>query len=354
VKIRKKDISNIILLILSLVVIYFSYRLLHPFIRPVLGSFIVALLVYPIYTWLNKKIKNKFISSMIIVVLFILIIAVPFGYVVNIAVRETYSSYIEIKKVVLGQEFFGECTDGPFCEVVERINDYFQQTETKYYMQQLGELLNKYVLEYGSSFVLKVPAALLDLFVFLFFLFYLLKDGDKIVNSIKSLLPLDAKRQDELINKTKKSIYAVLYGQFLTSFIQGFAGGLGFFILGLSSPVFWGIIMAFFSILPVGTTIIWLPASIYLIVSGLATGNTILLVKGIILLAYGIIVISTIDNLLRPKLVGDKLRAHPLLILIGLLGGIYVFGVLGIFIGPLILTLLVAILEMYKGVKSAV
>ena len=353
-KIKKKDISNLVLIILSVIVVYFSYKLLQPFLKPVLGSFVVALLIYPVFTWFNKKIKNKFLCALIVLVLFVLLIGIPLGYVINIAVRETYSAYIEAKKVVVGEKLFEECTDGFACDLTNEVNEYLKQPETKFYFQQLGEILNTYLFEYGTSFLLKIPARVLDLFVFLFFLFYLLKDGDRIVGSIKRLLPLDVKRQNQLIEKTKNSMYAVLYGQFLTSFIQGLTGTIGFFILGLSSPIFWGIVMAFFSILPIGTPIVWVPVSLYLIISGAVTGNTILIIKGIILLIYGILVISSIDNLLRPKLIGDKLRAHPLLILIGLLGGIFLFGFLGIFIGPLILTLLVAILEMYKGVKSGV
>ncbi|MBW2995019.1 AI-2E family transporter [Candidatus Woesearchaeota archaeon] len=329
-----------------------SYRLVEPFIIPVLTSFIIALLIYPVYKWLRKIIRSNFLCSLAVVVLFLIVIAVPFGYVINVAAKEAYSAYIEGKKLVVGDDFLTECTDGTICELTRRANEYFQEPQTKYYIEQLGEAASKYLLEYGSSFLLRIPGRILDLFIFIFFLFYLLKDGDKIVASIKTLLPLDEKSKNQLTEKTRKGLYAVLYGQFLTALIQGFTGALGFFVLGLSSPIFWGLVMAFFSILPVGTPFIWGPVAGYLIISGYALGDTILITKGLILLAYGLLVISSIDNVVRPKLIGDKLKAHPLLVLIGILGGLFVFGFVGIFIGPLILILLLAIIDLYRGVKE--
>jgi predicted PurR-regulated permease PerM len=327
--------------------------LVRPFIKPILASIVIALLIYPVYKWFNKKINNRFFSALLLVVLFILVIAIPFGYVVNIAVREAYSSYLEAKKLIVGHNIFDDCESGVICDLTAKISDYLSEPETRTYFDKLGIIVNQYLFDYGSSFLLKIPGMILDLFVFLFFLFYLLKDGNKIVPTIEKLLPLDIERQNIIIQKTKSSIYSILYGQFLTAFVQGLVGGIGFFFLGLSSPLFWGIVMAFFSILPVGAAVIWAPAGIYLVLAGFATASNILVIKGIILLVYGLLIISTVDNVIRPKLIGDRLRAHPLLILVGLLGGIYVFGFfVGIFAGPLILTLLVAILEMYKEVKK--
>jgi predicted PurR-regulated permease PerM len=349
---KKKDITTILLVALSFVVIFLSFKLVRPFIMSIVGAIFVALLIYPIYKWALKIFKNPTLTSLIVVVMFVLVIAVPLSFIVNMTVRETYDFYLEAKKVVIGETLFAECNDGFACNVANSVNGYLKNPQMKYYMQQAGDVMNTFLLDYGTNFITKIPSFIVDLFVFLFFLFYLLKDGERIVVQVKRVLPLDPRHQDTLMNKTRDSVYAILYGQFLTASVQGLCGALGFFVLGIQSPILWGIVMMFLAIIPVGTGLVWIPASLYLVISGLTSGNSVFLVKGIILFVYGLLIISTIDNIIRPKLIGMKMRTHPLLILVGLLGGVLTFGFMGIFIGPLVLTLLVAILEMYKEVRD--
>jgi len=327
--------------------LYFSYRLVLPFILPIIGSIIVALLIYPLYSKLNKKIKNKSICSLLVVIFFILLIGVPAGFLLNSFAKEAYSAYLEAKKLSYGG-FDVKCTEGAICGFAKQVQEYISDPQIKYYLQQAGERINKYLLEYGSSFILTIPGRIVDLFIFIFFLYYLLKDGAQISDAFKNILPLDQKHKEKLIATTKGTIYAILYGIFLTSLIQGFVGGLGFWALGLNSPVFWGIIMAFFAMIPIGTGIVWVPASLYLILSGVINNQMPLAFKGVLLFIYGLLVVSTIDNLLRPKLISGKTKAHPLVVFTGIIGGIAMFGFIGIFIGPLALTLLLFIVELLR------
>ena len=146
---------------------------------------------------------------------------------------------------------------------------------------------------------------------------------------------------------------AVIYGSLIIAIAQGTLGGIGFFIFGLPSPLLWGVIMVFASLLPyIGTSVIWLPASLFLIFNGYASMETALITKGILLMLYGIFIIGTIDNILKPKLIGDKSGLHPVLVLLSVIGGINFLGFIGVIIGPMIIAALVTFINIYEEEKE--
>jgi len=183
------------------------------------------------------------------------------------------------------------------------------------------------------------------------FLYYFLKDGPQIIRFIREFLPLKKKHQNHLISKTFSTIQGVLYGQVFTSFMQGLIGALIFYLLGLPSPIFWGAIMMLFAIIPIGTWVVWLPAAINLILTGVSWGTPSTVWKGIILIILGVGVISTIDNILKPLLIKKKIELNIGIIMLSLFGGLFMFGFVGIFVGPLIITLLLATFEIYREMK---
>jgi predicted PurR-regulated permease PerM len=182
---------------------------------------------------------------------------------------------------------------------------------------------------------------LLNLFVMLYLLFFLFRDGDSLLRQIKKSVPLDPETTTAFIERFDVVIRATVKGNMIVALIQGGLGGVIFWILGIQGPVLWGAIMALFSLLPaVGPALIWLPVAIYLIATG-AIG------RGIILILFGAFVIGLIDNLLRPILVGKDTKIPDYLILISTLGGIAVFGINGFVIGPLIAAMFISAWEIY-------
>jgi predicted PurR-regulated permease PerM len=141
-------------------------------------------------------------------------------------------------------------------------------------------------------------------------------------------------------------IYATIYGGILIAIIQGLLGGLSFWVLGLPSPIFWGTAMALLSFIPIGgTALIWAPAAIILLIGGA-------ILKGLILLGVGVVIISMVDNILRPLFISSKTNIHPLLLFFAVLGGIQAFGLIGLVAGPLIVTLFLTLIEIYiQGTK---
>jgi predicted PurR-regulated permease PerM len=185
-----------------------------------------------------------------------------------------------------------------------------------------------------------------NIFLVLFISFYLFRDGEAIMRNLVNLFPLERRRAEDLIARTRTIISASVNGVLVIAALQGALGGLMFWILGLPSPLVWGVVMSVLAMLPVGGTgIIWLPAALILIF----TGHW---VKGVILIAFGALIIGTIDNILRPRLVGGKTGMHDLTIFFSVLGGLKVFGLVGFLLGPVMLAITFALLSIYRKEES--
>jgi predicted PurR-regulated permease PerM len=175
-----------------------------------------------------------------------------------------------------------------------------------------------------------------------FTMFYLFLDGDKAVRVLREWLPLDPKDSHALVHRCGEIISASVYGVVVLAAIQGTLGGLMFWWLGLPSPLLWGLVMILMATIPMlGTFVVWVPAAIYLAVTGH-------LIKAAILTFWGAVVIGMADNLLRPRLVGEKTKMHDLLIFFAVLGGLQAFGVLGILMGPVVLAVAITLLETFR------
>ena len=145
---------------------------------------------------------------------------------------------------------------------------------------------------------------------------------------------------------------AVIYGSLIIAIIQGMLGGIGFWVVGLPSPLIWAIVMIFAALIPyIGSSIIWFPAALILIFSGYVDSEPILIIKGAGLILYGTFIIGLIDNILKPKIIGDKGGLHPVLVLLGVIGGLNLLGFIGIIIGPIILAMLVTFIKIYEEEK---
>jgi predicted PurR-regulated permease PerM len=219
----------------------------------------------------------------------------------------------------------------------------------------LGTLLYEGIKRAGGFVAARIGGLLADLvvllfqlFVTLFALFFFLRDADTIMREIRLALPFEDLRRERIIRQTRDLVYASIAAGLLIASLQGLAGGLVFAVLGLGAPVFWGVIMGFLALLPfVGTWIVWLPASVWLI----ATGQV---VKGLTLAILGGVVVASIDNVLRPAILSGRTRMNGLLMFISLLGGVSVFGLLGLVLGPLVTAIVIVLFEAYTSSAESV
>src|SRR5690606_17048846 len=187
---------------------------------------------------------------------------------------------------------------------------------------------------------------LVGFFVMLYLLYFFLRDGPELARMVRSAIPLDDGLKRRLQLKFTRVVRATVKGNIAVAMVQGALGGLIFWLLGISSPLLWSVLMALLSLLPaVGCGLGWGPVALYL----LARGET---VQGLILIAFGVLVIGLVDNILRPILVGKDTRMPDYLVLISTLGGLTLFGLNGFVIGPLIAALFVASWDLYRGRQS--
>ncbi len=208
-------------------------------------------------------------------------------------------------------------------------------------VRQSAERMAEYLAAQVGTVVRDAVLFLFELFVTLFALFYLFRDGGTIMAGVRRVLPFEESHREKMIAEARDLIFASVTTSLIIAAIQGLLGGTGFAIVGLSAPVFWGVAMAFCSLLPVvGSALIWVPAAVWLAASG-HWG------RGVAVLAICGGLTSLVDNFLRPVLISGRARLSGLLVFISVLGGISVFGMLGLVLGPIVVATAVGILDVY-------
>jgi predicted PurR-regulated permease PerM len=344
--------SIFILVFILLVVV--SFLIIKPFLTAVLTGLTFSYIFYPLYSKIKNRLKSKNISSLIASLLVILIITLPLLAVLNVVSKEAYTTYLLSRQKVLSGQFLTECpADTTICNSINYFTDKANDPKIRYYYDTTVKDVTNKITENISNILFTIPILALDLFIILFVMFFLFKDGKIFANKVENLLPLKPDYRKHVIKKLNDMAYAVIYGSLIIAIVQGALGGVGFFIFGLPSPLLWGLVMVFASLLPyIGTSIIWLPASLFLIFNGYVTSDTALITKGILLMLYGTFIIGLVDNLLKPKLIGEKSGLHPVLVLLGVVGGLKFLGFIGIILGPMILAALVTFVNIYEEEKN--
>jgi len=349
----KDGASKYLFLILFLAITALAFWVARPYINALMMSAVVAYVFYPIYNKMGRVVKSRNLRAAAVSAFILLLFLAPLFLVIESAAPDARFVYIRAKQKILAGELFDvSCPVGKetkLCTLSNRIQEAVRDPDVRYYLEDVVSKGTNFILAKISGVVLALPSIFINLFVTFFAVFYLLKDGDDLVNHIKKLLPIHPKHREHIFQKLQNTTHAVVYGSLLVALIQGALGGLGFWAFGVSSPLLWGTVMAFFALVPfVGTAVIWLPTALLMIATGSSTGDQFTTWKGIGLLIYGFFIISGIDNILKPMLIGDRAGIHPVLILIGVLGGLAVFGISGFIIGPLALAVFKVFLDIYQ------
>jgi len=291
---------------------------------------ILTYTLFPIYHFINQRTRRPQLSAGLCVALALLVMILPTVYLVSELVDQISGAYNTLQTDSLTQvgDYLNSLTNGrlDFQEILSSALDQLRQS----------------VVGLAPNILGSISELLLGFFIMFFVMFYGFREGQGFITYLKALIPLEGGLKDSLFLEMRTVTQAVLYGQVLTAVIQGGLGGIGLLIFGVPNSLFWGAIMMITAFLPVlGTPMIWVPAAVGLILDGKAT-------RGILLLIYGATLVMNIDNFLKPKLVSGRTKVHPVLILIGVLGGLKVFGFIGMLVGPLILAILVALIKFYE------
>lgn len=326
--------------------IILSFFLIKPFLEALLVGVLLAYFTFPLYKLLDKKLSST-LSSLLVCLLVLLLMVIPTFFLVKFLVNDSYSLLLLVKERV-STEIFSGCN----YQICSSIEGVLQHPSVAAEIQSFTQSLTTKIFERGSQFLFSIPSLILNLFVMFFTLFYFLKNGNDFLSKINHYLSMQKKEYSRILSRLKEIVHGVVYGYLMVAGIQGALGALGFWIFGVSSPLLWGLIMGLFALIPIlGTGVIWVPAALILFLNGLTQNSNLLIFKGAGLFLYGLLIVSTIDNILRPKLIGDRAKIHPLIILLGVFGGLLLFGPLGVIIGPLVISITFVIAETYLSKK---
>ncbi len=339
-----------------LFLIFVSYLIIKPFITPILAGVVLSYIAYPLYQRINNILKMRNISSFIACVLVVLIISLPLIFTLNTISKEAYTTYLLSRQKLSSGTVLPECkpTEKLICRITNSIATKLNEPKTRYHLETTITQATSKVTESISNIVFTIPRLMINLFIMLFVMFFLFRDGDVFVDKIERILPLKMEDRKKVVKRLSDTAYAVIYGSLVIAIAQGTLGGIGFFIFGVPSPILWGLVMMLASLIPyIGSSIVWLPASLMLIINGYIDMETGTMIRGLLLIFYGLFIVSTIDNILKPKIIGDKSGLHPVLVLLGVVGGLKLFGFIGVIIGPIILALLVTFIKIYEEEKGS-
>jgi predicted PurR-regulated permease PerM len=213
-------------------------------------------------------------------------------------------------------------------------------------VRQQGENVAGYLAGALGNVLRNAARFMFDLLVMLFAMFYLFRDGPAIVVGFRHLLPFEEEHRERIISEAHELIFATVTSGLVAAALQGLVGGTAFAIAGISAPIFWGVAMALLSLLPiVGSSIIWLPAALGLLLQGRFGG-------AILIVVASLGVVTLVENILRPWLISGRAQLSGLVVFISVLGGISVFGVLGIVLGPIVIATAVSVLDIYRAPAS--
>lgn len=329
------------LLYLLVVTAAFLY-LLRNFLMPVLLAAVFTALTWPIYAWYLKKAKKPVFAALLALLTVLLILVLPLLAVGSLAYQEA-ASFLGDQDMSTWRtkiESMAQSVQDRFPGLLQRINPEKLTSLAITGAQNAAQ----FILKHSADISLSLANNLLSFFLMLFIMFYFYVDGERILGKIIKWSPLKDEYERILIEKFVSVSKGTLKGILIIGVIQGILGGILFWAVGLRSPIFLGVLMVFASIVPaVGTAMIWGPAALVLLIEG-RWGAAIATVL------VGAVVIGSVDNFVRPVLVGKDIKMHDLLVLLSTLGGLGLFGLAGFIIGPIIAALFLAIWNIYEEV----
>jgi len=326
-----------ILVGLAAVAAYGIAILLWPFLPALTTAIALAVLVRPVFRRLDAHTAHKGLAAFLGTAFAFFVVLIPITAISILLANEVGTGIDALANRLARALAQGGTVQQLFSGLVARLGleDVDVQTVIRQQLGQIGSGLAGRTLGFLSG----VGGWLLQGAVALFTLYYLLRDSTFMIEGVQKLIPLDAARTASMIERAREVIDATIYGNVVVAIVQGAIGGVAFWLLGLQGAAVWGTLMGLFSLLPaVGAWVVWLPATIMLFAAGE-------IVRGIILAVLGFLVISTIDNVLRTLLVSNRAQLHPLSAFFSVLGGIFVFGAAGVFVGPVVFVIGLTVIE---------
>jgi predicted PurR-regulated permease PerM len=339
--------SRLFFAVITLLVLYFSYLIIKPYLIDIFLALVLFFTAKPLHRLLTRWLFGmRALASFLTCLILALIILVPLFALLSIIANQALEFSTAVSQGLKSGQFWQW-----FTVKIEVLKGYLVRLNLPLPPEQIQlEQIVQTVVSRASAFIYANAVGLIkgftyfffDLILVLFIAFFMFLQGDDFIEEIKKLSPLEATHNEEIFRETEVTIKATLWGTVIVAFVQGILGGVGFLIFGLPQPAFWGTVMIPAAVIPVvGSAIIWAPAAIYQIFTG-HPGS------GIGLILWGGVLVSLIDNVLKPILVKGGGTTPSIFILFSILGGLTYFGMVGFILGPLILSFLLSLLRIYQ------
>jgi predicted PurR-regulated permease PerM len=322
-----------------LLLIYLVFRISEPFLSALAWAAILVTFFYPMHKRLAKRLSPVQASVISTVAVTVLLIA-PAILVTTFFVREAVSISRGVQHSIVEQH--APIIAKSRSWIAHHVPGIDPNADIFGTLEQGIEKQAGFLAERIGTILKNIAAFIFDLFVMIFAMFYFFRDAAKILGAVRSIMPFDAQHQDAMIIQVQELISASVITSLVVAAIQGALGGVGFALVGLPAPVFWGVLMAFFSLIPVvGSGLIFVPATLWLGFSG-HWG------RAIVLLAICAGVSTVLDNVLRPLMLGGRTELSGLVVFISVVGGVSLFGMLGLVLGPILVAMAAGVLTVYR------
>jgi predicted PurR-regulated permease PerM len=332
---------------LLVVILYGAFLIISPFLTALTWAVILAILFYPFYAWLLQLVRGRATMAALSVIVVITVLVIVPGFQLAWFLSEEAVALVQSVRALLDEEGKQQWLAKPWVQhliswwdmVAFRLVDF--KIDWKGLLLQGAQSSSTFIVTQVKGIAQNVLLFTVDFFFALFTLFFFLRDGAEFVSRAQRLLPMDREHQERLLRNIVDAVTAVVHGSLVVAMVQGLLAGLAYWVLGVPLSVLWGVITAFAALLPFGgTTLVTVPVSLYLFLQG----NN---VKGVVMLIWCLGVVVTIDNVLKPLFIGTRIKLPMLILFFGILGGLAVFGALGLILGPVLFALLAVLLDLY-------
>lgn len=330
-----------------LYLLYQFYLVLQVFLAPLAWAGVLALVFYPLHRWLTRALRQReALAAFLLTTAVIAIVMVPMAALSASIAAESVAAYGHIRDLLqagqvpdliaaLRASRLGLVWDA-LAPQLERWN-----VDLAALVLKSSDALSGFLVGGVSAAAANVARFLINFFFATFALFFFFRDGERMVSGLRELLPMEAKHTDVILGRLYDTLSAVVQGTLATAVVQGFLAGVGFWVLGVPFALLLGSGAALLSLLPFGAPVVWLSVVVYLTVEAAY-------VKALILFLYGALIISGVDNVVRPLIIGGRTQIPTVFLFFGILGGVQVYGLLGIFLGPVLIAILVAFVRIYR------
>ena len=328
----EKNIKKYVVVLIIALLAVLVFLVIKPVIISVIGGLLLAYIFFPLYEQVLKRVKNKNLSASIISIVVLLIIIVPLWFLIPIIIQQVFNIFTTAQSI-------------DFQAILRAL---FPSSSEKFLAQTavtLSGVVNKLssaILNSLVNILVEVTTIALHLFILAFVFFYSLRDSDKLKEMVSSISPFHKNQEKLLVKQFKDISDSLIYGQIIVGIVQGILAGLGFIIFGVNNALVLTLLAILFSIIPfIGPSIVWVPVTVYMFASGNIT-------SGVLYLMYNLLIVSTFDNILRSYLISKKTDISAAIVVVGMVGGLFVFGFMGLIIGPLVLAYFITFLRAYK------